>query len=230
MKGNKMALIIPISCKSNIKEVRSNKEEETGVSGPLGLASLSGTSSPAPLPTANDCQAIRNEILQSRPTITRSQLSYMRLSMLHPKSADNDGDRYTRLAFNMDMSVNSNTEFLKLKWRLTDKRSEYYANLPAEWERDPALNSAWELYNDLDAAWIGKACYRKTTRTGGMKLKMVPLTSMVVWMQADVMHYHLWVEDAEVQGRITWNEMKHYAGYSEPIRNMQPASYKILAV
>jgi len=225
-----MALIIPISCKSNIKERRSNKEEETSVSGPLGLASLSETSSPQPLPTANDCQAIRQEIMRERPAITRNQISYMRLSMLHPKANDNDGTRYTRLAFNMDMSVNSNTEFLKLKWRLTNKRSEYYTNLPTGWEQDPALNSAWEQYNDLDSAWLGKACYRKTGRTGGMKLKMVPLTSMVAWMDGDDMHYHLWVEDAEVIGKITWNEMKHYAGYSEPVRNMQPTEFKILKV
>jgi len=225
-----MALIVPISCKSNIKEIRSNKEEEVGTSGPLGLASLSGTSSPLPLPAANECKAIRLEIMSERPAITRPQLTYMRLSMLHPRATDNDGTRYTRLAFNMDMSVNSNTDFLKLKWRLTNKRSEYYTNLPSGWEQDPALNSAWERYNDLDTAWIGKACYRKTSRTGGMKLKMVPLTSMVAWMSGDDMHYHLWIEDAEVEGKITWNEMKHYAGYSEPIRNMQPTEYKILKV
>ena len=225
-----MALVIPISCKSNIKERRSNKEEEVDTSGPLGLASLSGTSSPSPLPTANDCQAIRLEIVRERPPITNPHLTYMRLSMLHPKANDNDGTRYTRLALNMDMSVNSNTQFIKLKWRLTSKRSEYYTNLPAGWERDPALNRAWELYNDLDVAWIGKACYRKETRSGGMKLKMVPLTSMVAWMSGDDMHYHLWIEDAEVAGKITWNEMKHYAGYSEPVRNMQPTEFKILKV
>jgi len=225
-----MAQIIPISCKSNIKERRSNKEEETAVSGPLGLASLSGTSSPLPLPSANECQAIRLEIVNERPEITHKQITYMRLSMLHPKANDNDGTRYTRLAFNMDMSVNSNTEFLKLKWRLTNKRSEYYSNLPTGWESDPAYNSAWELYNDLDTAWIGKACYRKINKTGGMKLKMVPITAMVAWMDGDDMHYRLWIESAEVAGKMTWNEIKHYAGYSEPIRNMQPTEFRILRV
>jgi hypothetical protein len=168
--------------------------------------------------------------MRERPAITRNQLTYMRLSMLHPRANDNDGTRYTRLAFNMDMSVNSNTDFLKLKWRLTNKRSEYYTNLPTGWEQDPALNRAWECYNDLDQAWLGKACYRKTSRTGGLKLKMVPLTSMVAWMDGETMHYHLWVEDAEVTGTMTWNEMKHYAGYSEPVRNMQPTEFKILKV
>jgi len=168
--------------------------------------------------------------MRERPPITHPELTYMRLSMLHPKANDNDGTGYTRLAFNMDMSVNSNTQFLKLKWRLTNKRSEYYTNLPQGWQQDPALNQAWALYNTLDQAWLGKACYRKTQRQGGMRLKMVPLTSMVAWMSGDTMHYRLWIEDAEVEGQIHWRELKHYAGWSEPIRNMQPTEFQILKV
>jgi hypothetical protein len=231
-----MAQIYKI-CKSNIEEERSNKEEEPAGSPLLGPTSLSGTSSPPLSPAAKvdetiwTCLGVRKEIVLSRPEINTAQITYMRLSLLHPKASDYDGDSYKRLAFNMDMSINSNTQFQRLKWRLTAKRSEYYANLPEDWETDPAYGAAWDFYNSLTTnAWIGKACFRKTSPKEGMKLKMTPLTAMVAYMIGDVLHYQLWIESASVSGNITYNELKHYAGFSEPVHNMQPTAIQMLKV
>jgi hypothetical protein len=106
----------------------------------------------------------------------------MKLSLLKPKSADNDGETFTRLAINMDISFNNNSKFQKFKWRVTNKRSEYYANLPAGWETDFALGSAWEFYNNCTQnRWIGKACYRMTQRESAQHMKLAPLTAIVVY-------------------------------------------------
>ena len=167
----------------------------------------------------------------SRPQITTDQITYMRLSLLHPNARDYDGATFTRLAFNMDMSINSNTQFQRLKWRLTSKRSEFYANLPPDWADDAAYGAAWDFYNSLTAnRWIGKACFRKTSRREGMKLKLTPLTAMVAYMVNEEMHYQLWIENATVPGQLTYNNLKHYAGYSEPVRNMQPTEIQMLRV
>lgn len=232
MKGIKMTNVLPLICKSNIKEGIRNKEEEPEGSGLLAKTSSSETSSPQPLPAANvSCQWIREEIVKSRPIFDTQQISYMRLSLLNPKATDSDGSTYTRLAFNMDMSINHNTKFDKLKWRLTQKRSEFYSNIPSDWEKDIAYSSAWDHFNSIKGnKWIGKACYRKDGKGTGLKLQMVPLSSMVVWMEGETMHYKIWLENVEVEGVIIYNQLKHYAGYSEPVRRMEATTFKLFKV
>jgi hypothetical protein len=215
-------------CKSNIKEVRSNKKEEPAGSGPLGLASLSSASPPPLSPSAKveemTCQSLRLEIKQARNPICNDMISYMRLSLLKPKTADNDGSIFTRLAINMDCSFDNNTKFQKFKWRLTNKRSEFYANIPDGWQNDLAYGSAWEFYNELTMTkWIGKACYRLDRRENVQKMKLVDFTSIVVWTDGENMFYKLWIEDAEVQGIFNIeSESKFYVSSSEPVKNFKP--------
>jgi hypothetical protein len=156
----------------------------------------------------------------------------MRLSLLAPKAADNDGTCYTRLSVNMDISVNNEHRFDKLKWRLTDRRREYYPNLPTGWETDRTYEPAWSLFNSLDCTrWIGKACYRLNSREHAQKLKLVPFTAMVAWVENDAIQYRVWFESAEVTGRFNIElANKHYTAASEPIKNFRPAGFKLFRV
>lgn len=218
------------------KEVRSKNEAEA--SGPLGLSSRQDA--PAVLPPLSpsekvaeaeeSCEVIRRGVMESRPQITNEMISYMRLSLLNPKSADNDGSTYTRLAVNMDCSFNSNTKFQKFKWRLTSKRSEYYANIPSDWQSDAAYGPAWELYNSLDnPKWIGKACYRMDRRESATKMKLAPFTSIVMWAQNETMHYQLWIENATVSGSFNIeSESKYFMASSEPVKNFKPSGMRVI--
>jgi hypothetical protein len=226
--------------KSNIKEVRSKKENEACASGPTGLASRSaspsGTSSPGLLPSAKEgepgmsCRDIRTEIMSTRRLITLDQISYARLSLLTARAQDHDGNRPVRLAVNMDCSFNNSTQFQKFKWRLTNKRSEFYANIPQDWISDMAYGSAWEYYNELtDIRWIGKATYRLNRRDPASKMKLVPLAAIVLWTDGDSMKYRFWIEDAEVAGNFDINSSsQHFVASSEPIRNFQARGFQML--
>lgn len=217
------------------KEVRSNNDLPVG---PCGLSSRQDA--PAVLPplspsekvaeAGESCGAIRREIMESRPEIGFDTISYMRLSLLNPKAADSDGCGPTRLAANMDCSFNSNTTFQKFKWRVTNKRSEFYANLPKDWETDFAYGSAWNFYKSLDTPkWIGKACYRMNRRENVSKMKLAPLTAIVMWSDGESIFYRLWIENATVDGVFNLgSESKYFMASSEPIKNFKPAGMKVI--
>jgi hypothetical protein len=221
-------------CKSNIKEVRRKKKESGQAAGLLAKTSSSSATPPGISPTAKldktiSCGEVRKGILSDRPEIQNDTINYMRLSLLAPKADDNDGSIYTRMAINMDVSFNNNTRFDKFKWRLTNKRSEFYPNLPSSWETDFAYGSAWELYNELVTnKWIGKACYRMTKKTGSQKLKMAPLTAIVLWGVGEVLHYRLWIENAEVQGQFIYKDVSKFIAYSEPIHNFTASEMQVI--
>jgi len=211
------------------KEVRSKNDLAVG---PLGLSSRQDA--PAVLPPLSpsakvedevpSCRESRREIMESRPEIELDTISYARLSLLNPKSSDHDGTQPTRWAINMDCSFNSNSKFQKFKWRVTNKRSEFYANLPQDWASDLAYGSAWEFYNELTyTKWIGKACYRLDKREGASKMKLVNLSAIVMWTDGEQMFYRFWLENAAVDGvfNIT-SDSKFYMASSEPVRNFKP--------
>lgn len=192
---------------------------------PLASTSSSGTSSPRPLPAASEksCGVIRKEVLESRPLITLANISYARLSLVNPDPDDYDGQTYDRLAVNLDISFNNNTQFQKWKFRLTQKRSEFYANLPQGWQSDLCYGSAWECFNEqTDARWIGKACYRND-RGRHKRLRLVEFTAMTLWRCQDTFAYRFWIEDAEVTGRFDIEaRSRFYVACSEPVHNFQP--------
>ena len=219
-----------ISAKVILK--KEERRKNTGLSpGPLGLASLSRTSSSHPLPSASEksCQDIRREALSSRPLINQSTISYARLSLVSPSAEDYDGSTYDRLAVNLDISFNNNTRFQKYKFRLTNKRSEFYANLPDGWQSDLCYGSAWECFNEqTDARWIGKACYRND-KGRHKKLKLVEFTAMTMWRAGDTFAYRFWIEDAEVAGTFDIEaKSKYYVACSEPVHNFQPTERSII--
>ena len=219
-----------ISAKVILK--KEERRKNTGLSpGPLGLASLSRTSSSHPLPAASEksCQDIRKEALSSRPLITLNTISYARLSLVSPAAEDYDGSTYDRLAVNLDISFNNNTRFQKYKFRLTNKRSEFYANLPDGWQSDLCYGSAWECFNEqTDARWIGKACYRND-KGRHKKLKLVEFTAMTMWRAGDTFAYRFWIEDAEVAGTFDIEaKSKYYVACSEPVHNFQPTERSII--
>jgi hypothetical protein len=206
---------------------KEERRKNTGLTpGPLGLASLSAASPPLPLPSASEksCGVIRKEVMSSRPLINLNNISYARLSLVNPDSDDYDGNTYDRLSVNIDISFNNNTRFQKWKFRLTNKRSEFYANLPDGWKTDLCYGSAWECFNEqTDARWIGKACYRNE-KGRHKKLKMVEFTAMALWRSGDTFAYRLWIEDAEVSGTFDiLAKSKFYVACSEPVHNFQPS-------
>lgn len=224
---------------SNIEEERSNKKEEADASVPCGISSRDAPAVLPPLsPSAKvaealeTCRSIREEVLRSRPEITLDTISYMRLSLLTAKTADHDGDGFTRLAINMDVSFNNNHQFKKFKWRLTNRRREFYPNLPPDWKTDLAYGSAWEFYNELEyTKWIGKACYRLNRRESVGKLQLAPLTAIVAWVANDTMNYRLWIENAEVSGQFNIDsESKYYIASSEPIHNFTAKTSRIISI
>jgi hypothetical protein len=93
-----------------------------------------------------------------------------------------------------------------------------------------AYGSAWEYYNELtDTRWIGKATYRLNRRDPASKMKLVPLTAIVLWTDGDSMKYRFWIENAEVIGDFDINsQSQHFIASSEPIRNFQPQGFKML--
>jgi len=213
----------------NMKEVKSNTGEPPG---PLGLTSSEDASLPdlSLQAKAESCRDIRKEIVSSRREIDLTTLSYMRLTLLKPKMAEFDGTQFNRLAINMDVSFNNKPEFHKFKWRVTNKRSEYYANLPEGWQNDFALGSAWEFYNECTSTrWIGKACYRMSRKESATQMKLVPLTAIVVYYIGEDMHYRLWMENAEVTGRFNIDaNSKYFWTASEPIKNFRPTGSRII--
>lgn len=225
--------------KSNNEEVRSKKKERVAeLPGPLGLASLSSPAAPPLLPAAkaaDTCEGLRSELRGSRGLVSRARLSYLRMSLLKPKAADYDGEFYKRLAVNADISIDSSQKFHKLKLRLTDKGSEYYANLPDDWVEDTAYGAAWLHYKSLpkhQRRWIGKACYRQERKNSQQKLKMVPLVAMVAWTTADErITYKLWFEDAVIEGTFDWTEgIEHYIAHTTPIHDFQPQGWQPLTL
>ena len=219
-----------ISAKVILK--KEERRKNTGLTpGPLGLASLSSASPPPLSPSANEqtCLEVRREVLSSRPLISNSNVSYARLSLVNPSADDYNGETYNRLAVNIDISFNNNTKFQKWKFRLTNKRSEFYANLPPGWQSDLCYGSAWECFNEqTDARWIGKACYRNE-KNKHQKLKMVEFTALALWRSADSFAYKFWVEDAEISGVFDIEaKSKFYVACSEPVHNFQPSSRSII--
>ena len=222
---------------NSAKVILKKKEERSNnvlADWPLGLASLPGTSSPPLSPSAKvsetTCQAVRQEILGSRPEIETSIISYMRLSLLTPSAKEYDGKSYARLAINMDVSFNNESKFKRFKWRVTNKRSEFYANIPAGWEHDLAYGQAWEFFNELTMTkWIGKATYRLNRKDNAQKMKLADLTAIVVWTDGEFMYYRLWIENAQVDGKFDIeSDSKYFAASSEPIRNFTASKRGII--
>lgn len=217
----------------NKKEVRSNTGSPPG---PIGLTSSEDAALPLLSLEAKaeeqqaTCRGLRREIVRSRPLIDLDMISYARLSLLNAKMADNDGTTYLRLAANMDISFENNAQFQKFKWRVTNKRSEFYANIPAGWETDLAYGTAWEYFNELTChKWIGKATYRLNFRDRDSRMKLVPFTAMVLWTPGDRMHYRFWIENAEVDGAFNLDsDSRFYMAASQPIKNFRPQGMQVI--
>lgn len=218
------------SAKVILKKEYRRKNNDTGLpAGPTDLVTASSMPLPSPLANENKCFAMRNQIRDTRPEITNANISYARLSLVDPDPEDYDGEVYNRFGVNIDISFNNNTKFQRYKFRLTNKRSEFYANLPADWQQDFAYGSAWELYNNTEhARWIGKACYRNA-KGRHAKLKLVPFCSMVMWRDDVGLRYEFWIENAHIAGRFDIeSRSKYYIACSEPVHNFQPTAFQII--
>ena len=134
-----------------------------------------------------------------RKPLATSEISYAALTLhrANPKRPAAPGRRV-----NLDFVVNDSTNFNKLVFALTQKDSDFYANLPDNWTDITAYNAAFEFYRQVKKlkieAWIGKGCIRQTYRPGKRsKSKMRASTAMVIYNDSGTVSGRCWIEGAE---------------------------------
>lgn len=131
--------------------------------------------------------------------LATTDISYAALTLCKPnpkKVTDN------RQKVNLDFVVNDSITFNKLVFSLTQKDSEFYLNLPPDWQNTRSYQNAWELYRNIKsttkiATWIGKGCIRQKYRLGKrIKSKMRLETTMVLWRDQGTVSGRCWIEGA----------------------------------
>lgn len=132
-----------------------------------------------------------------RKPLSTSEISYAALTLLKPNP---NKVKENRQKVNLDFIVGESIKFNKLVFSLTQKDSEFYANLPDDWQEITAYADAWKLYRDfkkINDAWIGKGCIRQTYKPGKRtKSKMRAETTMVLWRNADGVYGRCWIESS----------------------------------
>ena len=130
--------------------------------------------------------------------LTLSDIAYAALTLYRPnpkKLQDN------RRKVNLDLRVGESTTFNKLCFALTQKDSEFYANLPDNWRDLPPYATAFDFYRELKTlkmpAWLGKGHIRQRYRAGGaVKNKLRLGTAMVIWNNQGAVSGRCWIESA----------------------------------
>jgi len=135
-----------------------------------------------------------------RKPLATADISYAALTLFKPKPKM---IKEHRQKVNLDFIVGDSTTFNKLVFALTQKDSEFYKNLPDNWQDFEAYSEAWKLYRDLKEnftnipAWLGKGCIRQKFKPGKhSKSKMRSETAMVIWKDQGVVSGRCWMESA----------------------------------
>lgn len=210
MTNNSQALLAALTGESNIKQQTTNnrilttnmvsdsplrgEKSSTEVNlceGPLGPE---GKPSKTPLFSTEKVIGIGSD----RKPLTLSEISYAALTLYRPnpkKQQDN------RRKVNLDFRVGESTTFNKLCFALTQKDSEFYANLPDNWRDITPYATAFDFYRELKTVkmpvWLGKGHIRQRYRAGGaVKNKLRLGTAMVIWNNQGAISGRCWLEDA----------------------------------
>jgi hypothetical protein len=134
----------------------------------------------------------------SNKPLATSDISYAALTLhrANPKRPNATGKKV-----NLDFVVNDSTVFNKLVFALTQKDSDFYANLPEHWRDITAYADAFDFYREIKnlkmEAWVGKGCVRQTWRPGKrVKSHMRLGTAMVVYNTDTGISGRCWIESA----------------------------------
>jgi hypothetical protein len=152
--------------------------------------------------------------------LTLGEISYAALTLYkpNPKKPNAPGRRV-----NLDFRVNDSTTFNKLVFALTQKDSDFYGNLPDDWQQMDYYQQPFEFYREIKQlkieAWIGKGCIRQKYIKGkSIKSKMRLGTAMVIYKHQGIMQGRCWLEssvfDFEFDQLMQDNDL--YLAKSEP--------------
>jgi len=159
--------------------------------GPLGPAGK-------PANTGNASKTKVIGIGSDRKPLATTDISYAALTLHRPnpkKLKDN------RQKVNLDFVVSESTTFNKLMFALTQKDSEFYLNLPEDWQDTKSYAEAFAFYKECKQlkidAWVGKGCIRQPYRKGRrVKSKMRLETAMVLYKHQGEISGRCWLESA----------------------------------
>ena len=166
--------------------------EEDLCEGPVGPE---GKPSKTPLFSTEKVLGIGSD----RKPLATSEISYAALT-LHKQNSRRPNSPGKKV--NLDFVVNDSTTFNKLVFALTQKDSDFYANLPDHWQDIEAYAQAFEFYRSVKRlkfeTWIGKGCVRQTWRPGKrVKSKMRASTAMVIYNDSGIISGRCWIEGAQ---------------------------------
>lgn len=156
----------------------------------------------------------------SNKPLATSDIAYAALTLhaANPKRPNATGRKV-----NLDFRIGESTNFNKLVFALTQKDSDFYANLPDHWNSITAYADAFELYREVKKlrfdAWIGKGCIRQTYRPGrAVKSKMRMGTAMVLYVNQGMVQGRCWIENAVFDFEFDQliENSKLYVAKSEP--------------
>jgi hypothetical protein len=157
-----------------------------------------------------------------RKALATSEISYAALTLHrpNPKRPNSPGKKV-----NLDFIVNDSTIFNKLVFALTQKDSDFYANLPDHWTDIEAYAQAFEFYRQAKKlkieAWIGKGCVRQTWKPGKrVKSKMRAATAMVIYNDRGTVSGRCWIEGAQFDFEFDQllEDNRLYVAKSEPFQ------------
>ena len=215
---------IDIKQKTLIANMVSNSPPDRGVELATAEDLCEGPLGPAGKP-ANTGVASQEKVLvigspKPKPLAT-TDISYAALTLFkaNPKKVKDN-----RQKVNLDFVVNESITFNKLVFSLTQKDSEFYLNLPPDWENTLAYKDAWDLYRGIKSTtkiptWIGKGCIRQTYKPGKrIKSKMRLETTMVLWRDQGTVSGRCWIESAvfDFEFDQLLDDNKLYLAKSEP--------------
>lgn len=157
-----------------------------------------------------------------RKPLALSDIAYAALTLhrANPRRPNATGKKV-----NLDFVVNESTNFNKLVFALTQKDSDFYANLPDHWSDITAYAEAFAFYKNVKQlkipAWIGKGCVRQTWKPGKrVKSKMRANTAMVIYSDSGNISGRCWLEGAvfDFEFDQLLEDSKLYVAKSEPFQ------------
>lgn len=114
----------------------------------------------------------------------------------------------TRIEVNADLRFASDTEpgFKKIKFSLTDRRREFFANL--KWRAWPEYELCHAMHQ-ASTHRIGKACVRKRySKKGPVSAPIMPYTAM--WLDLKTLTAHVWILDEHFEFQFRPQPVEHY--------------------
>lgn len=205
--NNSKTLLDALTGETNIKHKIVNNKQQTIIANMVSNPPLRGQGLNAEVNLSEgsldpeDKSFLKEKVIgigSDRKPLATSEISYAALTLhkQNPKKPTAPGRKV-----NLDFVVNNSTNFNKLVFSLTQKDSDFYANLPDNWQDIQAYSDSFEFYRQVKKlkieAWIGKGCIRQTYKPGKRtKSKMRAATAMVIYNDSGTVSGRCWLEGA----------------------------------